>query len=298
MLKLRFKNKKHSAVWLVEPKVSIGRASGNDLVIEDSDVAPVHAEILVKHETLTIVPTAGQKLMVNDHPVDKSLTLNTNDQLLIGKTRLEVIDPKLEQRAARPSGANGSTAWALKANNAALANRVFPIKAETVIGRSKDCDITLAAAHLSRRHVKLVVEDGLLYARDLGSANGTFLNGERLTEARVRRGDELRFDTLSFGVIGPASEDLDKTSIRPLSSVKPTVGAGQHSQSESRNVRSTHAKRPATAAAPSGSAAAEVFARNDGEASGSKSRLVWALALLLAIALGAGVIWQQGMLSS
>lgn len=219
MLKLRFKNNKLNAVWLVEPKVTVGRAASNDLVVDDPGCADTHAEIQVRHESLTLVNVSdGKTLFVNRKPVESSVPLKINDQLILGKTILEVVDPKLERpaapKASAPPASPAKTGWALKANSAALSNRVFTLGGETVIGRSNECDITLAAAHLSRRHVKLTVQDGILYVRDLGSANGTYLNGEKITEARVRRGDELCFDTLSFGVIGP-SQDLDRTTVRP-----------------------------------------------------------------------------------
>src|SRR5688572_10867077 len=65
MLKLRFKNNKHNAVWLVEPKVTIGRANSNDVVLEDPDADDHHAEILVKHEHLTLVNLSGKPLRIN-----------------------------------------------------------------------------------------------------------------------------------------------------------------------------------------------------------------------------------------
>jgi pSer/pThr/pTyr-binding forkhead associated (FHA) protein len=300
MLKLRLKNNKHSAVWLVEPKVSIGRDSGNDLVVEDASVAAQHAEILVKHEKLTLVNTSGETVLVNNKPVAERSALKVNDQLQIGRVALEVIDPKQAHRPA--SSSTDSTGWALKANHAALANRVFPIKLETVIGRSNDCDITLAAAHLSRRHVKLFVEDGLLYARDLGSANGTFLNGERITEARVRRGDELRFDTLRFGVIGPASEDLDKTSVRPIAAVGPKAEARESlakgAVTGTRRPAAARVQRSGASARAGGESAPRQFGQfQEVPVSGGSKRL-WAVGLLLAVALAAGLAWQQGLFNA
>lgn len=298
MLKLRFKNNKQNAVWLVEPKVTIGRASGNDLVIDDPELAAQHAEILVKHEKLRLLNTTGRGVLVNDKPVETSATLSINDVLQFGQVQLEVIDPKQEQSSpSRRSAISENSGWALKANHMALANRVFPINAETVIGRSKECDITLGAAHLSRRHAKLAVENGQLYARDLGSANGTFLNGERINEARVRRGDELRFDTLSFGVIGPSSEDLDKTSIRPISAAKPNPNSVKSTASTSKGSRSTHVQRPASPARGEGSAPQAGIAAENAEGI-SKSKRVWIVALLLALALAGGLAWRQGLISA
>jgi pSer/pThr/pTyr-binding forkhead associated (FHA) protein len=223
MLKIRFKNNKNNTVWLVEPKVTIGRLATNDLVVDDPDVADTHLEILVEHENLTLknlVP--NQPVKLNKESITKLCTLKSNDVITVGSTELEVIDPKLEGRPQEPK-VNRSimSGWALKANHTALGNRVYQLSETTVIGRSSECDIVLSAAHLSRRHVRLQVIDGLLFVKDLGSANGTFLNGKQVVEARLKRGDELRLDTLSFGVIGPA-DDLTKTTVRPRSQMRST----------------------------------------------------------------------------
>jgi pSer/pThr/pTyr-binding forkhead associated (FHA) protein len=224
MLKLRFKNNKHNAVWLVEPKVTIGRAQKNDMVVDDASVAELHAEIHVDHEALLLkVISPEQPVRVNETAVTKSLALKVNDVLTLGKVQLQVVDPKQEPKAIPTLVRTETTGWTLKANHSALANKVFNVASHTVVGRASDCDIVLAAAHLSRRHAELTVKDGLLYVKDLGSANGTYLNGAQVTEARVKRGDELRFDTLSFGVVGPA-DDMDKTSIRTMPKLKNQAG--------------------------------------------------------------------------
>lgn len=227
MLKLRFKNNKHNAVWLVEPKVTIGKAISNDLVVDDASVAEFHAVIHVKHEELSLeVLDPNQPVQVNETQITKTAPLSVNDVLTLGRVQLQVIDPKQEPKAVPTVVRSETTGWSLKSNHSALANKVFNIGSNTVVGRSSDCDIVLAAAHLSRRHAQLTVKEGLLYVKDLGSANGTFLNGEPVREARVKRGDELRFDTLSFGVVGPA-DDMDKTTIREIPRVKPAAAATQ-----------------------------------------------------------------------
>ncbi len=216
MLKLRVNGNKHNAIWLVEPKVTLGRAPGNDMMLDDASVADRHAEILVNYEKLTLVNlSGGSSLRVNGAAVSNSCELQANDKVTLGRVELQVIDPKRRTFPAAGVGAAATSAWSLKANHSALSSRVFKLKDVTLVGRSNECDITLAASHLSRRHAQLQVKDNLLYVRDLGSANGTYLNGRRITQARVRRGDELCFDTIRFGVIGPA-DDLDKTTVRTI----------------------------------------------------------------------------------
>lgn len=222
MLKIRYKNNKYNAVWLVEPMISVGRSATNDLVVDDAYVAEKHFEVHVSHETLTLKNLQPLKpVRVNDVEVNGSCTLKEDDEITIGGIDLLVIDPKRESKItpidtdnATQLRANATTGWALKANHTALANRVFPLKDITVIGRAADCDISLSAAHLSRRHAQLQIIDGALFVKDLGSANGTFLNGKQVMEARVRRGDELRFDALSFGVLGRSVDELSKTTVR------------------------------------------------------------------------------------
>ncbi len=59
---------------------------------------------------------------------------------------------------------------------------VFEGPARCVVGRADDCDIRLPFAHVdvSRHHCVFAIDPPLVWVRDLGSCNGTFVNGERL----------------------------------------------------------------------------------------------------------------------
>jgi pSer/pThr/pTyr-binding forkhead associated (FHA) protein len=52
---------------------------------------------------------------------------------------------------------------------------------QTVIGRTKDCGICLDDGRISRRHCAITADETGFTVKDLGSVNGTFLNGQRLT---------------------------------------------------------------------------------------------------------------------
>jgi pSer/pThr/pTyr-binding forkhead associated (FHA) protein len=99
--------------------------------------------------------------------------------------------------------------------------REIPLKPATVLGRQAECDVLLTEGHASRRHAKLSLEADGAWLEDLGSANGTFINGSRITgRVRLSSGDRLRFDVEEFDFRVPAQvaavvPDDGKTMYRP-----------------------------------------------------------------------------------
>ena len=73
-------------------------------------------------------------------------------------------------------------------------DRAIPLQAGThFIGREPGCAVQIDATVVSRRHARLVVDELGVTLEDLGSHNGTFVNGERLEgPRRVSHGDEIR----------------------------------------------------------------------------------------------------------
>ena len=64
-------------------------------------------------------------------------------------------------------------------------------KRRVVIGRSKECDVQLSDANVSRRHAELRQEGATYWIVDLDSTNGTEVNGRRLKRAKLENGDRV-----------------------------------------------------------------------------------------------------------
>jgi predicted component of type VI protein secretion system len=76
------------------------------------------------------------------------------------------------------------------------------LRLPTIVGRSADAQLKVKQPNVSRKHCELFVSDGRLKIRDLGSSNGTFVNGTRIDKDwLLASGDELAIGTVRLCVI-------------------------------------------------------------------------------------------------
>ena len=89
-------------------------------------------------------------------------------------------------------------------------------KNEIVIGRDVNADVVINTAEVSRRHSRLHLEAGVYIIEDLGSTNGTFINGQRLTTpVPLRSGDMIMLGEAATLVYEAAQFDSGATMIAP-----------------------------------------------------------------------------------
>lgn len=69
------------------------------------------------------------------------------------------------------------------------------------VGRDEECEIFVPALSVSRRHADVHLIGPMLILRDVGSRNGTFVNGSKIRQARVDRGDEIVFGEVQAFVV-------------------------------------------------------------------------------------------------
>lgn len=114
----------------------------------------------------------------------------------------------------------------------------FPLQTgTTTIGRMRGCAIRIPLAVVSRLHSEVVVGDNGLTLKDLGAANGTFLNNRRIAETKsLEPGDQIMIGPVIFTVqIGgePTDEEIVKIKTKfsaeqAASRPTPRVGTSKH----------------------------------------------------------------------
>jgi hypothetical protein len=101
--------------------------------------------------------------------------------------------------AAPAIGGSPGSGPRLVAMQGAYLGQIFPVDREMIVGRDASSDVPLPAdSTVSRRHARIAPLDGGFQIVDLGSSNGTFVNGGRVTEAALRPGDEVSIGSTRF----------------------------------------------------------------------------------------------------
>ena len=126
---------------------------------------------------------------VNGVAIGGSQRLHDGDVVQVGRVRL-TADVAASHRAVTvlagtPSGAH------VVVTRGPLAGRCYAVGTELIVGR-QDADLLIDDPQASRRHAVVRAIDGQLQVEDLGSANGTFVNGARVDGPQsLRHGDEI-----------------------------------------------------------------------------------------------------------
>jgi hypothetical protein len=75
----------------------------------------------------------------------------------------------------------------------------YPLEGEVSLGRGNENQIIIKDPYISKRHLKIVEDEGNYYLEDLNSANGTYLNGDKTMDVvELRNGDRIKVGQVEF----------------------------------------------------------------------------------------------------
>jgi pSer/pThr/pTyr-binding forkhead associated (FHA) protein len=129
--------------------------------------------------------------------------------------------------------------WALRFISGKYQGGEFPLRPhrEIIVGRSSDLDMVLVEDMVSRKHAKITTDDQGVTIQDLGSTNGTFVNGEKVRKAELKDGDRILIGTSIIKMVyveGDATNNaLSETEARSKMAVAANKRAAPKSMSGS-----------------------------------------------------------------
>ena len=217
-MKLVFPGGEHPQVLLDLGVNRVGSDPHCQVVLDRPGVQPRLCQLHVTAQGVMLDVPAGAGIHVNGRPVDGLITLRPGDSLDLGgiEARLAGIGVgavacTAEGQAEPLAPANdelGATTvrpvvpeFVLRCVAGSMFGRHIPVHGAVTFGRAPECTVSVAESGLSRLHARLLPDDGALLFEDMGSSNGSFINGRRVLRAQVKPGDEISMDTLRFRVV-------------------------------------------------------------------------------------------------
>lgn len=230
-MKLVFPGGEHPQVLLGPGVNRIGSDPHANIVIDRPGVLPQHCELHVNAHGVTLHVPPGTSVTVNGRAVDGLIALRPDDSVAFDRvlarlSSIETASPLPRGAGPFPTPANddpGATAvrpvlpkFVLRGVSGQGFGRSYPLVGPTVVGRAPECVLRLDESGLSRQHARLVPTAEGMQVEDLGSTNGTFINGKRIQRGFASPGDEIGFDTLRFRLTSPSQQE-------PAAPIAPTV---------------------------------------------------------------------------
>lgn len=188
---------------IAEGSLTIGRGKDCHLSIPDTRLSRRHSELLCQGREVTVTDLGSVNgTFVNNQRVHVARPLHDGDRLRVGpfEFAFEILAPPQAEIPERPTVVmeEPSSLPRLEVSSGPQCGHAFDLtRARTVIGRAgpgQPCDILLQDRAVSRPHAEVLREPDGFLLKDLGSANGTLVNGVLLTEAHhLADGDAITF---------------------------------------------------------------------------------------------------------
>lgn len=117
-----------------------------------------------------------------------------------------------------PSEAKNEPRFALRFISGKYQGGEYPLAEgqEIVIGRSSELDMVLVEEMVSRKHARIALSDGTISIEDMGSTNGTFVNGEKVQQGTLREGDRVLIGTNILKVVAAPQDAEARANLKAM----------------------------------------------------------------------------------
>lgn len=180
---------------------------------------PLRGQINVTAQGVMLQVPDGAPVRVNGRDIDGLIALRAGDRIAFDdiEARLTALEaPATQEAGAGVAPANddlGATTvrvalprYVLRGVAGRMFGRTVPMAGPITVGRAPECTLTLEDSGLSRLHARLLPTEEGVRVEDLGSTNGTTINGRRVLHGQAQVGDEIGFDTVRFRLLSPGHE--------------------------------------------------------------------------------------------
>ncbi len=156
------------------------------------------AAVLLPAEHIEAVEATGDRRPAAPAPAMTPLEAAATFPVSFGT--LILPDPPRPADAAPPVGATMIVSFGrlVRLDEGGGAGMEFRVEHLATIGRTRQNHIQIDAPSVSRKHAEIALRDNCYVLRDLGSENGTIVNGETITERPLADGDRLQFGSVGF----------------------------------------------------------------------------------------------------
>ncbi len=189
---------------VADGEVTIGRETDRQLILPSASVSRRHAKLLVGNGQVQIMDEGSANgVVVDGVRIGGPTSVGPQSRIDLAEFRIVLAAPAPGTGSARGSSA-GADVMKLVAEGGPYDGRVFPVGVGMLgVGRALENDLVFDDPSLSRKHAQLTrIAGGRLLIEDLGSSNGTFVNGKKVQRGEMAPGEALQFGDLLFRLEG------------------------------------------------------------------------------------------------
>lgn len=206
-MKLHFPHADHADVELVDGHYTIGSSADVDIKVENKGLSSTHATLVMHDkECLVKVDNEASLISVNGKLVKGKKELREGDLLIAAQVHMKILSTAIVEEEVDDNRTRVRMAlpkFILRGVSGAYFGKTYPLRGATILGRHSECHICVNADGISRKHAQIDADVDGLTVLDLGSSNGTYVNGKKIEKAELKVGDELKLDNIRFLVQTP-----------------------------------------------------------------------------------------------